>query len=555
MVESSQLGKKTRLSIWLAMASCWIVQALAARHTLDPDGVSYLNIADACPRGDWHALVNGYWSPGLPFLLALWLKLFRPTAFHVPLAFCLFAVASLISALVAYEYFLKAFFRFRRHIFGPDQTSARAISDNTVRILGYILFLWITVFFIPARLDQPEILVCALHLLATALCMEIVSSGGDDWRYFLALGVVLGCAFLVKAVMFPLSFTFFAALVLDKQARRSLAKLAISVVVFVVLSLPFIAALSRAKGRFTYGDSGAINYLQMAGSDGPQSVSTESPQESVTRSAASPHLGDYTKILFLGTYPPWVDPSFRYRPQPFHFHLLRQLNRIHVVLKVYFDLFIVQLGCLVCGFLVLLFYSRNTALFASHFFDEIVLWLPAVSGFGLFALVRLEGRFLAGFTVAIFAASIAAIQFDDAASREKSVKSVVPAVVILLLAQVLLIVGHDGLKALSSNNSDWQVVEGLNRMGLRSGDRVGYLGDTLSDHTWAYSGSLSIAAEIPEEDQPTFWAATQEEKQQVISRLAQTGAKALVTRNVPLSGPSVGWKRVDTTDYYILKLP
>jgi len=554
MLEASKLAIKTRVSIWLAMPFCWIVQALAARHTLDADGVSYLNIADACLRGNWHALVNGYWSPGLPFLLTLWLKLFHPTPFYVPLAFRFFAVASLVSSLVAFEYFLKTFFKFRIHLF-RDQNHAGGVSDNTVRILGYILFLWITVFFVPARLDQPEILVFTLYLLATALCMEIVSSGGKGWRHFLALGVVLSCSFLVKAVMFPLSFTFFAALVLHKQVRRSLPKLAISIVVFVVLSLPFIFALSRAKGRLTYGDAGAINYLQMAGSDPRQSVSTESPQETVTQSAASPHLGDYTKILFLGTYPPWADPSFSYSPQPFHFHLRRQLNRIHVVLKVYFDLFIVQLGCLVCGFLVLLFFSRNTALFASHFFDEIVLWLPAVSGLCLFALVRVEGRFLTGFTVALFAAAIAAIQFDDEGSREKSVKSVVPAVVILLLAQVLLIVGHDGLKALSPNYPDRQVVEALNGIGLRSGDRVAYLGDALSDHTWAYLGSLSVAAEIPEEDQPSYWAATQEEKQQVDSRVAQTGEKALVTRNVPLSGLSAGWKRVDATDYYILKLP
>jgi hypothetical protein len=537
------------------MGCCWIIQALAARHTLDADGVSYLNIADACLRGDWHALVNGYWSPGLPFLLALWLKLFHPTSFYVPLAFRLFAVVSLVSALVAFEYFLKAFFRFRTHLFGPDQGSVRFISDNTVRILGYILFLWITVFFIPARLDQPEILVCTLYLLATALSMEIVSSSRERWRHFLALGVVLGCAFLVKAVMFPLSFTFFAALVLHKQVRQSLPKLAISVAAFIALSLPFIIALSRAKGRLTYGDAGAINYLQMAGPDVAQPVSAGPSQESSIRFVAAPHVADYTKILFLGTYPPWADPSFRYRPKVFHFNLRRQLNRIHIVLKIYFDLFIVQLGALVCGLLVLIFYSRDVALFVSRFSKEIVLWFPAVSGLSLFALVRVEGRFLAGFTVALFASCVAAIRFEDEASRDRIAKSVVPAVVMLLAAQVLIVVGHDALQALSPNYPDWQVVEALKTMGLNSGDRVSYLGDTLSDHTWAYLGNLSIAAEIPEEDQPTYWAATQEEKQQVISWIAQTGSKALVTRNVPLSGLSAGWQRVDATDYYILKLP
>jgi hypothetical protein len=108
---------------------------------------------------------------------------------------------------------------------------------------------------------------------------------------------------------------------------------------------------------------------------------------------------------------------------------------------------------------------------------------------------------------------------------------------------------------LRRENPDWEVVEALNEMGVRAGDRVGYLGDTLGDHGWAYLGNLSIAAEIPEEDQPTYWAATNNEKQQVNSWIAKTGAKVIVTRNVPLSGPSAGWKRVGTSDYYILEIP
>jgi hypothetical protein len=549
MIQSLELTKKTQIAIWLTMVCCWIIQALAVRHTLDADGISYLNIADACLHGNWHALVNGYWSPGLPFLLVLWMKLFHPIALYVPLAFRLFAVTTLIFALLAYEYFVNAFFRFRNHLFDVEQYRDRFISDSAVRVLGYSLFLWITVFFTPARLDQPEILVFALYLLATAQCLEIVSNC-DEWRNVLVLGSALGCAYLVKAVMFPLSFAFFVALVLDKRVRRSIPQLAISVGVFLALGLPFLVILSHAKGRFTYGDAGAVNYLQMMGSDGRESLG-----RSVIGLTAAPHVEEFTEVLFLGTYPPWADPSFTYRPKPFHFHLLRQLNRIHVVLRVYFDLFVVQLGGLVCGLLILVLYSQNITSFASNLFDEIVLWLPAVVGFSLFALVRAEGRFLAGFTVVVFAAYIAAIRFNDAESGEKIVKSVVPAIVGLLLAQILITVGHDGLKALSTNNPDWEVVEALNEMGIRAGDRVGYLGDTLGDHAWAYLGNFSIAAEIPEEDQATYWAATNNEKQQVNSWIAKTGAKVIVTRNIPLSGRSAGWKRVGSNDYFILEIP
>src|SRR5271169_5533714 len=62
-----------RWALWLSMVSAWIIQAVAARHTLDADGVSYLDIATAFWQGNWHAAINGYWSPAYPVLLGLWL--------------------------------------------------------------------------------------------------------------------------------------------------------------------------------------------------------------------------------------------------------------------------------------------------------------------------------------------------------------------------------------------------------------------------------------------------------------------------------------------------
>src|SRR5262249_42235485 len=66
--------------------SAWIVACLAAaaadafigRDAMNPDGISYIDMARAAllvgPRG----LVNGYWSPGYPALIAAMLRLIRP---------------------------------------------------------------------------------------------------------------------------------------------------------------------------------------------------------------------------------------------------------------------------------------------------------------------------------------------------------------------------------------------------------------------------------------------------------------------------------------------
>ena len=63
-----------KLLAWILLVCCWLVQGLAARHSMDADGVSYQNIADAALSGDWRSFLNGYWSPGFPFLLTLWRK-------------------------------------------------------------------------------------------------------------------------------------------------------------------------------------------------------------------------------------------------------------------------------------------------------------------------------------------------------------------------------------------------------------------------------------------------------------------------------------------------
>ena len=539
------------------MGLCWLVQGLAARHTLDADGVSYLNIAHQCARGDWHALVNGYWSPGYPFLLTLWLKVWNPSHYWEPLAVRMQAVASLVVALACFEHFLTVFFQYRQQLAGAAaEDGGEAIPDGAIRLAGYSFFLWITVFLTPAHLDQPEILVFAFYLLAASVCMQLELSNREWWRHIL-LGVVLGLAYLVKAVMFPLAFAFLAVLVLRRERWRFLPRMLAAVVFFAAVSVPFVLALSQSKGRLTFGDAGAVNYRQMIGADeemaggGPQ-VSSTSPAKPV----AAPHIAEYTGILQLGTFPPWADPSRDYKGTPQRFHPRRQLNRIHIVLRYYFDLYVVQLGGVGCGFLVLLLWGGDLSQFGKRFVSHIALWLPALAGLALYGLVRVQGRFLAGFTIALFAASAAGLRVGATALAEKLTRSVVWAVGLLLVAQIAIEVGHDGLKLLGNDGyADWQVATMLHEMGLKTGDRVSYMGDTLSDHVWAHLGEVTISAEIPQEDERTFWAADAGERRQATDWLAASGAKVLVARGVPSTAMKSGWRRVGETDYFVLGLP
>lgn len=548
-----------KFAAWAVMLCSWLTQALAARHTLEAaDGISYLNIAYSCLDGNWHALVNGYWSPGYPFLLTLWLKLFNPSPFREILALRMLTFVSLVVALITFEYFLSVFFTFPKKLTeGCADDIKESLPDEAIRIVGYCLFFWVTTFLTPPDLSQPDILVFILYLLASSLCMQLQSSN-RDWPRCVLLGIVLGLAYLAKAVMFPLAFTFFAALIFRKDRWRFLPRLLLAVAIFAAVSAPLILALSKTKGRLTYGDAGAINYRHIIGMSGeimpgtfPQIYSASMP-----RPAAAPHIQEYTRIINLGTYPPWADPSYDYKGEAQPFYFRRQLNRTHIVLRYYFDLYIVQLGGLVSGFLVLLLWGGTLAQYGKRLLRQVVLWFPAVAGLTLYSLIRVEGRFLAGFTIALFAACAAALRIGKTDLAQKLARSVAFAVSLLLLSQIGIKVNHEGQKLFANDRfPDWQVATTLHQMGVEAGERVSYMGETLIDHVWAHLARVTVAAEIPKEDIPTFWAADQAEKLQALEWLATTGAKVLVTRNVPSTAMSAGWRRIGDTDYYVLALP
>jgi hypothetical protein len=532
------------------MVCCWLIQAVAPRGLPNPDAISYLDISYSCLAGNWHALLNGYWSPGLPFMLTIWLKIFNPAPFHEGTVMHLFSFLSLIGALASFEYFISVFLIFRKKVVEDGgQDTGYGVPDSAIWLLGYSLFFWITTFLTPPSLEQPDILVFLLYLLASALSMQLVSYDKGWSRYFL-LGMALGLGYLVKAVMFPVALTFYVALFFQSARFRWLPRLLFSVAVLLAVSLPFAMALSKTKGRFTFGDAGVIAYRHIMDMDEQPLTSTSIPQPE-----AAPHASEFTQIIHLGTYPPWSDPSHGYRATPFQFKWRSQLNRMHVVLHYYFDLFVVQLGGLLAGLLVLIF-SGSVSEFAKRFVRQSVLWLPAAAGLAAYATMRVEGRFLAGFTIALFAASMASIHLPDSSDLQKVVKPTVFAVSLLLLSQSAVQVGHEAMKLLGRQKYPaWQVATTLHQMGLRDGDRVSYMGYALIDHEWAHLARLKVVAEIPEADVSNFWASAQTERVKAIQWLASSGARVLVTRNVPESAMSMGWTTVPDTDYCILKLP
>src|SRR5271170_4603830 len=56
--------------------------ALYDSYQIDGDAVSYMDIGDLIRAHNWHGVINGYWNPLYPSLLALGHTLFHSTRFN-----------------------------------------------------------------------------------------------------------------------------------------------------------------------------------------------------------------------------------------------------------------------------------------------------------------------------------------------------------------------------------------------------------------------------------------------------------------------------------------
>src|SRR5712691_3167506 len=101
--------KLLRVSCWAVALALGAAQAWATRFTMNPDGISYLDIGDAYWRGDWHNAINAYWSPLYSWILGFFLKVLKPSAYwEYPMVhlvnFLIYA-----AALGCFEFFLATF--------------------------------------------------------------------------------------------------------------------------------------------------------------------------------------------------------------------------------------------------------------------------------------------------------------------------------------------------------------------------------------------------------------------------------------------------------------
>lgn len=251
-------GRTWKAALTIVMCSSWLAQGLSGAP-VNPDGVSYLDIASACTKGNWGALVNGVWSPLYAVLLSVLLFLLRPSACWEAYVIRLFNCLILLFALSCFEYFLKGLFNYQEAVH-PTVQRGLPLPPWALRAIGYVLFFFASVYMTPASLVNPDALVMAFVLLAAGIILRIRCGAGGTLS-FAAFGLVLGLGYLAKTVMFPVGLVFLLAAPFGvRNLRRTIPRVLLAALLFLMVSVPFIFALSKSKGRLTFGETGLIMY-------------------------------------------------------------------------------------------------------------------------------------------------------------------------------------------------------------------------------------------------------------------------------------------------------
>src|SRR5438128_9466843 len=137
------LSKYLRLLLLVLAAALGALDSWTSRYSLNPMGVSYLDMGDAFVRRDWQTALNGLWSPLYSLPLGLLVRILKPSpSTEFPLVhFANFLIY--LAALFAFALFMRELMRWEDE--GRDSASEQrtiALPEWAMMALGYAVFIW-----------------------------------------------------------------------------------------------------------------------------------------------------------------------------------------------------------------------------------------------------------------------------------------------------------------------------------------------------------------------------------------------------------------------------
>ena len=336
-----------------------------------------------------------------------------------------------------------------------------------------------------------------------------------------------------------------------------------------MVAAPLVLSLSHEKHRFTFGDSGKLNYAWFVAGIPDYSGWNGQPPETGTPLHAPHRISEFPVILEFrnpvrGTLPIWYDASYWWDGLRVPLSLQRQLaglfrpfTQVHSLQTVFLSLAAALVPfCLLSGRVRKVIRGGGVQTWI------LILW-PAATCL-MYSLVLFNFRYVAAYLVLIALGSLALLlQPFQSATRTR----VLLAATLLLAAGIAVRLRPILLAALAPKDtvgslareagrdngpSSAAAARGLAELGIQPGDEIGVLGHSL-DCYYARLAGVRIVAQIWE-DPEQIAGLSAAQVSQVLSQLKLAGVKALVSRAHPGFVNDEGWIGIPRTDIYVRKL-
>jgi hypothetical protein len=552
-----------RLTFWMLAIGLGGSQTWYTRHRIFSDGISYLEIAQQYAKGDWHAALNAYWSPLYSWLIAAYLAVFHPAAYWEVSAMHVINFAAFLSSVWVFERFLLELIEFRN-------PSTAGLSKKSLTIIGYVAILHGGLLMVGIGYVSPDLIAYFLTGCLALLTLRIASHSAAA-VYFACLGLALGLAYLDRAAFAPLSLLYLLAamaLVLKKPSVLLTCTILCGTC-FTLVAVPFIWQLSAKQQVLTLGESGRLNYgWEVDGASRSEHWQGEPgdigrPRHSTRAILQNPvpvyEFGDPVS----GSYPPWYDPSYWYDGIQPHLKLASQLKVLSVNLRTTL-IYLATTPAFVI--VMLLFLAGKGRGFRLRELPTLFwsLTVPAAAGIGLYCVVFIDKRYIAGFFLVLLLPLLVWIELPkirwathlNAASQALAVLFLLALIIWLrpALTTSLLdaVMGHE-----SESNVSWEMAEKFAGLGLKQGDKIAFVGSGISAdwvriagaHTvaevpvkWIRRSTLLNVVEPDETNSIRFFQLDEKSREKVYDAFRAAGAILAVTSRIPAGGSARDWK-------------
>lgn len=527
MTERRLISAVFIVSLVIGAISAWL-----SRSVMNPDGISYLDLSDRLLAGNFSGIVNGYWGPVYTALLAAVRFLMRPTASLEFRAVHVANYAAFIIGLITFTLLIRELI---------SRSSWMPARRKAVILWGYALFLWSSITQVTVAVVTPDLLLSALIWLIAFL---VLKASDDRPLFSFALGVACALAFLTKSVMFVASIPF---LLCALPTRRMVRAVLLSLLAFAFVAGPWIGALSRQKGRLTFGDTGKLAYALFVDDVAYYTHWHGVPAGSGTPVHPTRRIFDQPAVFeFNGpiqaTYPPWFDPSYWNEGMRTHFNLRGHIRASVETAKTYYVLFSKTQWAFAALAILLVITGRRRPPG-----DALRIGIPAIFALALYGLLHVEGRYVGPFMVLLFLSMLISVDVDWRILRAAT------AVVVISLLVATIVELMKEYPARSSLPAEWPIAAGLHASGLRDGDGVAGIGTTIG-LSWPRLARAHVVAEVPMDSVDAFWNAPLDTQQRIYDALRRAGATVVVGTVPAQCASGAGWTKIPgtNTSYYSL---